>query len=73
MKWIGIGLMSVIMGVFLAVVAQTVYPALTEFGFIAAAIGASAAILAILVHLLATAGTIAVYPPAEWDISAKLK
>ncbi len=73
MKWIGIGVMSAIMGVFLAVMAQTAFPALTEAGFTAAAVLASAVILAILVRLTVTAGTIVVHPPEEWDIAAKLK
>lgn len=73
MKWIGIGVMSVIMGVFLAVMAETAFPALTEAGFTAAAVLASAVILAILVRLTVTASTIVVHPPAEWDIAAKLK
>ena len=54
MKWIGIGVMSAIMGVFLAVMAQTAFPALTEAGFTAAAVLASAVILAILVRLTVT-------------------
>ena len=73
MKWMGIAITSAIMGVFLAVLAQTAFPRLTHSGFLAAAVAASVLIFAILMRLALTAGTIDVRPPIEWDIHHKLR
>ncbi|MGH6980163.1 MAG: hypothetical protein ACREFC_03055 [Stellaceae bacterium] len=73
MKWMGVAIMSAIMGVFLAVLAQTAFPSLTQSGFLAAAIVASVGIFAIMMRLALTAGTIEVRPPNEWDIHHKLR
>ncbi|HEY7989938.1 MAG TPA: hypothetical protein VID77_00990 [Stellaceae bacterium] len=73
MKWMGVAIMSAIMGVFLAVLAQTAFPWLTQSGFMAAAVVASVMIFAIMMRLALTAGTIEVLPPNEWDIHHKLR
>jgi hypothetical protein len=73
MKWMGIAITSVIMGTFFAVIAQTAFPALSPNGFTAAAIIGTAMILAIMIRLTLTAGTIEVRPPNEWDIHHKLR
>jgi len=73
MKWMGVAIMSAIMGVFLAVLAQTAFAWLTQSGFVAVAVLASIAIFAIMMRLALTAGTIDVRPPNEWDIHHKLR
>jgi hypothetical protein len=72
MKWIGIALTSGVMGIFLAVMALTAFPMLTQTGFMATAVIASVMIFAIMMHMTLAAGTIEVRPPNEWDAS-KLK
>ena len=73
MKWIGIGVTSLVMGVFLAVAAQTAYPALPDTGFLAAAIVATAFILSIMIRLTVTAATIDIRPAMDSNVAAKLK
>lgn len=73
MKWIGLALMSGIMGIFFAVMAQIAFPNLTQPGFTAAAVLSSVAIFAIMMRLTLTAGTIEVRPPNEWELHQRLK
>jgi hypothetical protein len=73
MKWIGLTLISGVMGIFLAVMAQTAFPNLTQAGFTAAAVAASVTIFAIMMRLTLTAGPIEVRPPNEWDLHRHLK
>ena len=73
MKWIGLTLISGVMGIFLAVMAQIAFPSLTQFGFTAAAVAASVTIFAIMMRLTLTAGPIEVRPPNEWDLHQQLK
>lgn len=73
MKWIGIAVMSGIMGIFLATLAEIALPSLTQTGFMAAAVLASVAIFAIMMRLMLTAGTIHVRPPNEWELHHRLK
>lgn len=67
MKWMGLAITSAVMGLFLAVMAETAFPALTQEGFTAAAVIGGIAIFAIMFRLALTAGTIEVHPAGEWD------
>jgi hypothetical protein len=67
MKWMGLGITSAVMGMFLAAIAETAYPALSPEGFIAAAVAGGAMIFAIMIHLTLSAGHIDVRPPGEWE------
>ncbi len=73
MKWIGLALMSGIMGIFFAAMTQIAFPNLTQSGFTAAAVLASVAIFAIMMRLTLAAGTIEVRPPNEWELHQRLK
>jgi hypothetical protein len=67
MKWMGLAITSAVMGVFLAVMAETAFPALTQEGFTAAAIAGGIMIFAIMMRLTLAAGTIEIRPANEWD------